>query len=47
MTEADAWREQITAGFDLHVFSDGHLFLAEHQEQVTTRLAAVLSVQPG
>ncbi|MET9971548.1 alpha/beta fold hydrolase, partial [Streptomyces sp. NPDC006356] len=47
VTEADAWREQTTAGFDLHVFSGGHFFLAEHREQVTTRLAAVLSVQPG
>ncbi|MFJ8728911.1 thioesterase II family protein [Streptomyces bauhiniae] len=42
--EADAWREHTTAGFDLRVFSGGHFYLTEHQDQVTARLAAVLGV---
>ncbi|MFE1914534.1 thioesterase II family protein [Streptomyces anandii] len=34
LDEASAWAEHTTGAFDMHVFTGGHFFLANHQEQI-------------
>ncbi|WP_035796322.1 thioesterase II family protein [Kitasatospora mediocidica] len=40
--EAEAWRGHTTGAFELHTFSGGHFFLANHQPQVLKIVSAAL-----
>ncbi|MGW1807667.1 thioesterase II family protein [Streptomyces sp. NPDC002078] len=43
LEEAEAWRGHTTGAFDLRVFSGGHFFLANHQEEILKIVSETLS----